>query len=250
MSFLRHVEKSSLFDSIYDDDGPENNDPYYFRPSLKCGYEFRLGPRDPELPQPCDPLDEDETGTFDPNRKAFPEFKFLKEKRERTPSLYGGDDDDADENGDAEAAREPREKKPRINTWQNGRYNGLSLPIILKLGTSDKAKGLLSSHLSNWPAEESNENPVNVTYEDIFLRSLDRLNKDGDKKEGTYNTRRRNNLTGLTESRSSSSQYQLPKMTTLRSSKAHVMSAQRQASNVLLAQPPEEPERAHHWIKI
>ena len=197
MSFLQHIEKSSLFDSIYDDDGPEDDDPYWYRPSLKCGYQFRLGPRDPKKPMPSDPADEDETGTFDPDRKADPEFKFLKEKRERTPSLFDEDEDDVDQNGERGAPRESREKRPRINTWQNGRYNGLSLPIILKLGTSDKAKTLLGSHLNNWPAEERDEDSVSANYEELWLRSLDRLSKDKDKKESIYNTRPRD-VTGLT----------------------------------------------------
>ncbi|KAL8964239.1 MAG: hypothetical protein Q9183_004593 [Haloplaca sp. 2 TL-2023] len=205
MSFLRHVEKSSLFDSIYDDDGPEDNDPYWYRPSLKCGYQFRLGPRDPNLPMPSDPADEDETGTFDPDRKAYPEFKFLKEKRERTPSLFGEDEDDIDENEESGASREPREKRPRIHTWQNGRYNGLSLPIVLKLGTSEKAKILLGSHLNNWPVEERDEDSVPAKYEDLWLRSLERLSKDRGKQESIYNIRPRN-VTCLTAPYSNSSQ--------------------------------------------
>ncbi|KAL8798950.1 MAG: hypothetical protein Q9223_004026, partial [Gallowayella weberi] len=144
------LERASLQHSIYDTDQLDPN-PFWYRESLNSGYDFRLGPRDPELPQPSCRFDQDESGDFDPSAKRLPQLVPVKRKREPAPPQL-------DENG------EPVPRKPRQVTWQFGRFNGLSLPITLKL-TSSRGLQLLAKGTDNWPADDE---PESSTHSSIF----------------------------------------------------------------------------------
>ncbi|KAL8684697.1 MAG: hypothetical protein Q9224_006181, partial [Gallowayella concinna] len=144
------LERASLQHSIYDIDQFDPN-PFWYRESLNTGYEFRLGPRDPELPQPSCRIDQDESGDFDPSAKNLQQVVPIKRKREPAPPQL-------DENG------EPVPRKARQVTWQFGRFNGLSLPITLKL-TSRRGLHLLASGIDNWPADDE---PESSTHSSIF----------------------------------------------------------------------------------
>ncbi|KAL8911847.1 MAG: hypothetical protein Q9171_003035 [Xanthocarpia ochracea] len=148
---------ASLQHSVYDADRFDTN-PFWFRESLNTGYEFRLGPRDPELPQPSCRIDQDESGDFDPSGKPQ---TLIPLKRKREPPLL-----QLDKNG------EPVVRKPRQATWQFGRFNGLSLPITLKL-TSSRGLHLLAAGTDNWPADDEPESSASThsSHDSSFTRS-------------------------------------------------------------------------------
>ncbi|KAL9033783.1 MAG: hypothetical protein Q9180_005766, partial [Flavoplaca navasiana] len=133
---------AALQHSIYDTDCFDL-DPFWYRESLNTGYDFRLGPRDPELPQPSCRLDQDESGDFDPSGKRIQPVVPIKRKRE--PALP-----ELDENG------EPVPRKARQVTWRFGRFNGLSLIVTLKM-TSSAGLHLLAAGTDNWPADDEPE---------------------------------------------------------------------------------------------
>ncbi|KAL8789495.1 MAG: hypothetical protein Q9213_001108 [Squamulea squamosa] len=147
---------AALRHSIYDTD-QFDADQYWYRQSLNTGYEFRLGPRDPELPQPSCWIDQDESGDFDPSEKKTQPVVPLKRKRE--PALP-----QLDENG------QPVARKPRQATWQFGRFNGYSLPITLKL-TSVRGLHLLASGTDNWPADDEPESSNSSRSHDSIFTS-------------------------------------------------------------------------------
>ena len=150
---------ASLQHSIYDADRFDTN-PFWFRESLNTGYEFRLGPRDPDLPQPSCRIDRDESGDFDPSGKPQ---TLVPLKRKREPPLPQLDEDG------------PVLRKPRQATWQFGRFNGLSLPITLKL-TSSRGLHLLAAGTDNWPADdepESSDSSFTLGTSNTSLESYD-----------------------------------------------------------------------------
>ena len=145
---------AALQHSIYDTDCFDL-DPFWYRESLNTGYDFRLGPRDPELPQPSCRIDQDESGDFDPSGKQIQPVVPIKRKRE--PALP-----ELDENG------EPVPRKPRQFTWQFGRFNGRSLIVTLKL-TSSAGLHLLASGTDNWPADDEPESSNSSnSFDSIF----------------------------------------------------------------------------------
>ncbi|KAI4124235.1 MAG: hypothetical protein LQ338_004914 [Usnochroma carphineum] len=135
------LEQVSFHHPIYDADLTDP-DPYWYRESLNTGYEFRLGPRDPDKPQPSCRIDLDESGDYDPSGKHAQQGIPVKRKRETLPQV--------DDNG------EPIQRKPRPWSWQNGRFNGLSLPVTLRLSTE---RGLalldrLGNGTDHWPLDD------------------------------------------------------------------------------------------------
>ncbi|KAL8856359.1 MAG: hypothetical protein Q9178_007050 [Gyalolechia marmorata] len=144
---------ASLQHSFYDADQFDSN-PFWFRESLNTGYEFRLGPRDPQLPQPSCRIDQDESGDFDPSGRPQTLVP-LKRKRELAlPQLNG----------------EPAPRKPRQATWQFGRFNGLSLPVTLKLASS-RGLHLLAAGTDNWPADDEPESSASTySHDSSFTR--------------------------------------------------------------------------------
>ncbi|KAL8736487.1 MAG: hypothetical protein Q9166_000279 [cf. Caloplaca sp. 2 TL-2023] len=137
------LEQASLYHSIYDADQFDPN-PLWYRESLNTGYKFRLGPRDPELPQPSCWIDQDQSGDYDPSAKRLQQ-QVVPPKRKREPAPP-----ELDGNG------QPIPRKPRQVTWQFGRFNGLSLPVTLKL-TSNRGLHLLAQGIDNWPADDEPE---------------------------------------------------------------------------------------------
>ncbi|KAL8661538.1 MAG: hypothetical protein Q9202_005483 [Teloschistes flavicans] len=138
-------------------------DPFYYRPSMRRGYNFRHGVRHPSLPQPSDPVDEDKSENFGIEAPApqYPQLEAdLKRKREEQ-SLQAGEPE------------QPTERKSRLLTWRNGRLNGRSLPIVLKL-TSESGRQLLACGTNNWP--EPNDELRPRTYEARWLQSIDEEN--------------------------------------------------------------------------
>ncbi|KAI4260669.1 MAG: hypothetical protein L6R42_003959 [Xanthoria sp. 1 TBL-2021] len=145
---------AALMHGIYDTNCFDT-DPFWFRESLNTGYDFRLGPREPELPQPSCRIDLDESGDFDPSGKRIKPLVPLKRKREPAPP-------ELDENGD------PLPRKPRQVTWQFGRFNGLSLIVTLKLNSS-RGLHLLAAGIDNWPADDEPESSNSThSHESIF----------------------------------------------------------------------------------
>ncbi|KAL8805338.1 MAG: hypothetical protein Q9182_002012 [Xanthomendoza sp. 2 TL-2023] len=147
---FEELEKASLQHTIYDAN-PFDSNPLLYRGSLDARYNFRLAPRAPELPQPSCRIDQDQSGDFDPSAKRLPQVLPVKRKREPVPPQL-------DKNG------EPVPSKPRQVTWQFGRFNGLSLPITLKL-TSCRGRRLLARGIDNWPADDD---PESSTHSSIF----------------------------------------------------------------------------------
>ena len=140
---------AALQHSIYDTDCIDT-DPFWYRESLNTGYEFRLGPRDPDLPQPSCRIDQDESGDFDPSGKRIQPLVPLKRRREPAPP-------ELDESG------EPIPRKSRQVTWQFGRFNGLSLIVTLKLNSS-RGLHLLAAGTDNWPADDEPESSSSTTH--------------------------------------------------------------------------------------
>ncbi|KAL8686238.1 MAG: hypothetical protein Q9218_007250 [Villophora microphyllina] len=154
-----YEEASRRVDPTYAPDYSKG-DQFWYRPSMSASnHEFRPGARDPNKPQPSCREDEDQSGNFDPEADdAAPSqlYAFLKRKRER-PSPQEGDSGEA------------TERKYRPWTWQNGRFNGLSLPIVLKL-TSESGRQLLACGTNNWPDDDDELSPI--TYEARWLQSV------------------------------------------------------------------------------
>ncbi|KAL8772434.1 MAG: hypothetical protein Q9209_002385 [Squamulea sp. 1 TL-2023] len=169
---------AALQHSIYDTDQFDANQ-FWYRESLNTGYDFRLGPRDPELPQPSCRIDQDESGDFDPSGKQIQPV--VPPKRRREPALP-----QLDENG------QPVAKKLRQATWQFGRFNGYSLPITLKV-TSVRGLYLLASGTDNWPADDEPESSNSSHGQDsIFtLPSNDTSNTSIESYADTYTFRPR-----------------------------------------------------------
>ncbi|KAI4090746.1 MAG: hypothetical protein LQ344_004526 [Seirophora lacunosa] len=118
---------------IYDAE-PTGSDPFWYRGSLNTGYQFRLGPRDPDKPQPSCRIDLDESGDYDPSARRRKQLLPPVSKRERAPPQTS-------------ESEEPLQKKPRPLSWQNGRFNGLSLPVTLTL-VSERGRALLENRSS------------------------------------------------------------------------------------------------------
>ncbi|KAL8900876.1 MAG: hypothetical protein Q9207_005472 [Kuettlingeria erythrocarpa] len=126
---------------IYDADQTDLN-PHWYRHSLNTGYEFRLGPRDPDKPQPSCRIDLDESGDFDPSGKQPSQIVPIKRRRETLQQF--------------DAKGEPIPKRPRSWTWQNGRFNGLSLPVTFTF-TSQCGRAYLErlgNGSENWPVDD------------------------------------------------------------------------------------------------
>ncbi|KAL8665260.1 MAG: hypothetical protein Q9168_007742 [Polycauliona sp. 1 TL-2023] len=155
---FEELERSSaaLQHNIWD--ANEFDDPFWYRESLNTGYDFRLGPRDPDLPQPSCRIDQDESGDFDPFAKQILPPTPLKRKREAAPP-------ELDDNG------EPVPRKPRQATWQFGRFNGLSRIVTLKLNSS-AGLHLLASGIDNWPADDEPESSGSSHGQDSIFSSL------------------------------------------------------------------------------
>ncbi|KAL9576859.1 MAG: hypothetical protein Q9212_006762 [Teloschistes hypoglaucus] len=148
--------------SIFDTDHTKG-DPFYYRPSMNCGYDLRKGPRDPSKPQPSCAFDEDPSGTFDPTAADDIDSEIHSHlKRQREQHLP--------EEGDS---KEVTEEKHHPSTWENGLPNGPSLPIALKL-TSEKGRQLLARGTDNW--HESNNELSRSTYETQSLQSIQEAN--------------------------------------------------------------------------
>ena len=103
-------------------------------------YGFRE--RNPDKTVPLTWIDNDLTETYDPNAKHDPYLRPPKQvlsKRPKTDRPFN--------------YSEYKAKKPRLNTWQQGRHEGQRLPVILSL-ISDQARETLQgygSSLDNWP---------------------------------------------------------------------------------------------------
>ncbi|KAL8636057.1 MAG: hypothetical protein Q9228_006510 [Teloschistes exilis] len=153
------AKEVSMFDPDY-----SRGDPYWYRPSMSSGYNFRPGPRDPNKPEPwCRFEDDDQSGNFDPDALDATEsqmYAHLKRQREQH----------SPQKGDSE---EVNERKHHPRTWRNGRLNGLSLPIVLKL-TSGTGRQLLACGTNNWPEPEDELSPS--TYEADGLQSIHEAN--------------------------------------------------------------------------
>lgn len=138
---FRDLERASFQHPIYDAD-PANSNPLWYRESLNTGYEFRLGPRDPEKPQPSCRFDQDLSGDYDPSAKKARQLLPVKRKRDLAfPSQAA--------NGSDESAQ----RKARPMSWQNGRFNGLSLPITLKVDC-ERGRELLAQGSDHWPLDD------------------------------------------------------------------------------------------------
>ncbi|KAL9025237.1 MAG: hypothetical protein Q9196_005906 [Gyalolechia fulgens] len=140
MNFL-DLERASFHHPIYDAD-PTNNNPLWYRESLNTGYEFRLGPREPDKPQPSCRFDQDLSGDYDPSAKKVRQVLPIQRKRALVyPSQPAHGSDES----------VPRKVRPM--SWQNGRFNGLSLPITLKLD-SERGRELLAQGTDHWPLDD------------------------------------------------------------------------------------------------
>ena len=104
--------------------------------SLSSKYDFRIEVREKKN-IPTTYLDQDESGTFDPECKKPPEcIPLIRKKRERRERI-----DDV------------ISKKVRTNTWQGGRWIGRQLPMVLKF-TSEHGRAALKDFglsLNNFP---------------------------------------------------------------------------------------------------
>lgn len=139
MNFL-DLEQASFHHPIYDADRTNNN-PLWYRESLNTGYEFRLGPRDPDKPLPSCRFDQDLSGDYDPSTRKSRQLLPIKRKRDLAFPSQPADSSD-----------ESVQRKARPMSWQNGRFNGLSLPIILKLD-SDRGREMLALGTDHWPLD-------------------------------------------------------------------------------------------------
>ncbi|MCJ1411068.1 hypothetical protein MMC19_005156 [Ptychographa xylographoides] len=125
------------FTSIYDH---QENDLAADSTHAIAKYDFRPVPRlAPRLRTTW--VDEDESGDFDPTGK-LPKVA-QKTKREQA-------------DGNDEHSGRPTPKKPKLITWQSGRKQGLSCPVMFKL-TSERG-GILLKYLmrfpDNWPVHD------------------------------------------------------------------------------------------------
>ncbi|KAL9012288.1 MAG: hypothetical protein Q9173_002944 [Seirophora scorigena] len=169
---------------IYDAE-PTGSDPFWYRGSLNTGYEFRLGPRDPDKPQPSCRIDLDESGDYNPSARRRKQILPLVSKRERPPPQ-------------TDESEEPLQKKPRPLSWQNGRFNGLSLPVTLTL-TSERGRALLESMgdgANHWPLDDqssSSGSHDSIFWSDSAASSLSSLSTCD---EEPYMLRRRERANG------------------------------------------------------
>lgn len=104
--------------------------------SLRSKYDFRIGARENNN-IPITYLDQDESATFDPACKKPPEcIPLERKKRKRRERVDDG-----------------TPKRIKSNTWQEGRWTGRQLPVVLKV-TSEKGRAALKdfvTSLDNWP---------------------------------------------------------------------------------------------------
>lgn len=119
------------------DDLPDRPSAEEYDTSLSAQYNFRPAPREAGRTVAIRTwVDQDESGTYDPSGKRLPIDLPLKRRRELREALPDG-----------------TPKKPKITTYQSGRFNGFQLPLKLTF-TSKFAKIKLKSFgnaLNNWP---------------------------------------------------------------------------------------------------
>ncbi|KAI4184815.1 MAG: hypothetical protein LQ348_004491 [Seirophora lacunosa] len=186
---------------IYDAE-PTGSDPFWYRGSLNTGYEFRLGPRDPDKPQPSCRIDLDESGDYDPSARRRKQILPPVSKRERPPPQTG-------------ESEEPLQKKPRPLSWQNGRFNGLSLPVTLTL-VSERGRALLESMgdgANHWPLDDqssSSGSHDSISWSDSTASSFSSLSACD---EEPYMLRRRERANGDRHSVQEDDDFDLSRVT-------------------------------------
>ena len=123
-------------------------------------YDFRPGPRQYTRLQTTW-LDQDESGDFDPNCKNPPPKSDIVSKRQRP--LYSG-----------EESGRPETKKPKLFSWQSGRYHGLSCPITITLTSSCGAILLqyLSTFPDNWPEPKPADDQKQRNFTELSVVSV------------------------------------------------------------------------------
>ena len=136
---LHELEKTPFYHAIYDAD-QSDIDPLWYRESLNTGYDFRLAPRNPERSRPSCRIDQDASGNYGSSGKKARQLLPVKRKREPLVPPVGDSDERA-------------HRRPRLMTWQNGRCNGLSLPVSLKLD-SPRGRELLALGMDHWPLDD------------------------------------------------------------------------------------------------
>ena len=107
-------------------------------------YDLRLGPRDPNKVVLTSWVDQDRTATYDPNNSRDPWLKvpvncILRPKRPRPERPFN--------------YLEYKAKRPKLITWQRGRFEGKRNIAILHF-VSEHGKSILKSYgskLNNWP---------------------------------------------------------------------------------------------------
>lgn len=186
---------------IYDAE-PTGSDPFWYRGSLNTGYQFRLGPRDPDKPQPSCRIDLDESGDYDPSARRRKQLLPPVSKRERAPPQTS-------------ESEEPLQKKPRPLSWQNGRFNGLSLPVTLTL-VSERGRALLESMgdgANHWPLDDqssSSGSHDSISWSDSTASSFSSLSACD---EEPYMLRRRERANGDRHSVQEDDDFDLSRVT-------------------------------------
>ncbi|MCJ1454184.1 hypothetical protein MMC28_004535 [Mycoblastus sanguinarius] len=140
--------------------------PQSLEPSFEFKYDFRIAAREKKTAL-CAWVDQDESGTYDPDGKAEPVSVPIKRQRERI-----------------EQSDDRTSKKPKTNTWQYGRFASSRLPVTLKI-TSEQGKRWLRSvgtALDNWPQPtpdpgSSDESPPH--WSELWTSSFNESNSLG-----------------------------------------------------------------------
>ena len=105
--------------------------------SLTPKYDFRPATREASKFVTITWIDQDASGTYDPNGKREPNpFPLTKKRRER-----------ADHSDDGTP------KKPKTNTWQHGRFNGHQMIVTFKIRSENGVawQRLVGTADDNWP---------------------------------------------------------------------------------------------------
>jgi len=126
---------------------------WVLRETIREGLELRL--------RPCW-VDQDASGDYDPNCE-FSEPRTLPSCPKRPRLVRPGDE-----------IGTPQPKKPKVYTWQTGRKEGLSLPIVIKV-KSDLGKALLAAfnwQPDNWPEKKPRGTAELPNFTELHLDSI------------------------------------------------------------------------------
>ncbi len=139
-------------------------------------YELRPGPR-AYTNITLQWLDEDLSGTYDPDGKKRLTASPPPKRKRLVPEHVGG------------APQPLLLKKPKSSTWLNGRQEGKSLVVTLKLG-SEKAKALARNIPDHWPADAGDFEGGSTEYDSLWSTPKDSLPTNGTSHlTGTYHLR-------------------------------------------------------------